>query len=450
MGDILNVTMSRFDVWKTKITPALVLFVVLSVALVGVGLVTSTSPSFTAVGNAAESSPGAFVQEAYTTIQNNFWRDIGDQRLNTLFARGVEKITPQSSVNITSKEQIGSLVNTQYTSMNKQKRKKFPARLVNLVLQTLPPEGRSRVYTQEKEEKLSNRVNNVNPDKNLYQILGVAENASLKEIANVYKDKKQKLSQKDQSTSTKRKQSRIEYAGRVLSDAQYRKQYDSTGSEPTVFVERLTDDIVHLRIYKYNKRTLKEFQKAVTSIELGSNPPSSMIIDLRSNVGGAVGVLPYLLGPFIGPDRPAYEFIQQGSTTPYRTKTGWINELVPYKKVVILVDKKTQSTGELMASVLKKYNVGVVVGERTRGWGTIERVFELENQYRADREYSLFLVHHLTLRGDGKPIQNNGVVPEVRTEKDGWQQQLYNYIPHDPLVRQVENVWNTIPLGTQM
>jgi len=442
--------MPRFDVWKTKITPALLLFVVLSVALVGARLFTSTSPSFGAVSNAAESSPGAFVQEAYTTIQNNFWRDISNERMNTLFARGIEKTTPQSSMNITSKEQLASLVNTEYTNMNKQKRKKFPARLVNLVLQTLPPKNRSRVYTQNKEEKLSNRVNNVNPKENLYKILDVSENANTQKIASVYKSKKQELSQRKQSTSTKRKQSRIEYAGRILSDKRRRQKYDSSGSEPTVFAQRLTDDVVHLRIYKYNKRTLKEFQKAVTSIDLDSNPPSSMIIDLRSNVGGAVGVLPYLLGPFIGPDRPAYEFIQQGSTTSYRTQTGWMDALVPYKKVVILVDEKTQSTGELMASVLKKYNVGVVVGQITRGWGTIERVFELENQYRADRKYSLFLAHHLTLRGDGTPMQDNGVIPDVRTGKDGWQQQLYNYIPHDPLVRQVENVWNTIPLGTQM
>jgi len=239
----------------------------------------------------------------------------------------------------------------------------------------------------------------------------------------------------------------LDYAKEVLTDKPARNQYDKNKSEPTVFVDRLSDDVVHLSIYRYNRRTLDEFVRAVNEVSMEPRP-SSLILDLRSNTGGSIDIPPYLLGPFVGPDREAYRFFQQGTKKPYRTKSGWLEALVPYEKVVILVDDKTQSTGELMASVLKKYNVGTVVGETTRGWGTVERVFTIDNQYRDDRRYSLFLVHHLTLRSDGQPIQDRGIVPEVTMATDNWRNQLYNYIPSQPLVDAVETVWNSPPPGS--
>jgi len=38
----------------------------------------------------------------------------------------------------------------------------------------------------------------------------------------------------------------------------------------------------------------------------------SLILDLRGNIGGSVDVLPYLLGPFIGQNNYAYQFLHQG------------------------------------------------------------------------------------------------------------------------------------------
>jgi len=54
--------------------------------------------------------------------------------------------------------------------------------------------------------------------------------------------------------------------------------------------------------------------------------------------------------------------------------------LIRYKRMVVLINNQTQSTAELMAAVIKKYNVGVVVGTPSKGWGTIEKVFPLTNK----------------------------------------------------------------------
>jgi C-terminal processing protease CtpA/Prc len=115
--------------------------------------------------------------------------------------------------------------------------------------------------------------------------------------------------------------------------------------------------------------------------------------------------------------------------------------LVQYKKVVILVDEGSQSTAEVMASVLKKYNVGVLLGRKTKGWGTVERVFPLQTKFDDNESYSAFLVHTVTLREDGLPIEGNGVEPMISIDDKNWTNQLLEHFNSESLVSAVKEVW---------
>lgn len=397
----------------------------------------------------ASSTPTAFLMETFTKVEKHFWKDLSEKRLVRIFKQGVGRLASTTSMSARNKKQLRAELQRVINQVGKKRRDTFPAELADLVLKSLPPQGRSRLYTQQKERQLSKRVENADSKKNLYDILDVSESADEQKISQAYKKETEELQSRANATNTDKKLQQLDYAKNVLSDSEDRSQYNQTKAEPTVFTERISEDIVHLSINRYNRDTLNEFQEAVTSVEM-TPKPSSLILDLRSNLGGSIDILPYLLGPFIGPDRVAYEFFQQGEEETFRTKTGWMDALVPYKKVVILVNEKTQSTGELMASVLKKFNVGTVVGTTTRGWGTVERVIPINNQYRSDKEYSLFLVHHLTVRSDGQPIQDRGIVPEVTINDSNWKEKLRLRIPHTPLIQATEEVWNKPPAGTQI
>jgi len=89
---------------------------------------------------------------------------------------------------------------------------------------------------------------------------------------------------------------------------------------------------------------------------------------------------------------------------------------------------------------MKKYNVGVLVGESTKGWGTVERVFPLKQQIDKSEKYSIFLVHSLTLKEDGEPIEGNGVEPVIKTADNNWKGQLESYFNYKPLVEAVDSV----------
>ncbi len=93
-----------------------------------------------------------------------------------------------------------------------------------------------------------------------------------------------------------------------------------------------------------------------------------------------------------------------------------------------------------MASVLKKYNVGVLVGTTTKGWGTIEKVFSIENQIDEDEVSSMFLVHRVTLREDGQAIEGQGVDPMVSFNDKNWKRELSKYFGDTAIIEAVSEV----------
>ena len=89
---------------------------------------------------------------------------------------------------------------------------------------------------------------------------------------------------------------------------------------------------------------------------------------------------------------------------------------------------------------MKKYNVGVLIGVPTKGWGTVEKVFPIENQIDSKQKFSMLLVHSLTLRDDGQPIEGRGVDPTINLNDKDWPQQLMAYFNYPELVSVVREL----------
>ncbi len=380
-----------------------------------------------------------FVLEVYDTIKTHYWQEMTEKQLAQVFKQQLDTISAgYVRDEVDSRESLKELAKKVVTDQaDEGTKKEIVATWTDVVLAGLDPAGRSRLYTTKKREDLSNRVQNVNPEKDLYQDLGVGREATREDIESAYQEKKEELEPKaEQSEEAAKELEKVTYAHQVLADENKRKRYAETGSEPTVESRLLSPSVWYVKIKKQSPATLDEFAQAANSVNQ-TERLDSMILDLRGNVGGSLDILPYMLGPFIGKNQYAYDLFQQGDHEPYKTKTGWLSSLVPYKKVVILIDSQTQSSAEVMASALKKYNVGVVVGTPTKGWGTIEKVFDVETKIDAEENYGVFLVHHLTLRPDNNPIEGRGVDPMVNVENPDWQNQLLAYFNSPELVSEV-------------
>lgn len=375
-----------------------------------------------------------FLGEVWDKIKENYWETITDSDLSAVYLAGIDKLTNQAkSLRSQDKAGVEALTSEILKDVGEDKKVEFTATLTDLVLANLKPFGRSRLYAQKDETALSNIVNNVNPEENHLKTLGVNKGADDKEIARAFEEK-------TKEATTAAEKAKIEKAYGVLKESEARKTYEVSGVEPTIEYKLLTPEIFYMRWSKFSPTTLEEMQRVTAKVDSG-NKLDSLILDLRDNIGGAIDGLPYFLGPFIGNDMYAYQFYHQGNKEDYKTKTGWMNSLVRYKKIVILVNEQSQSTAELMASVLKKYNVGVLVGTTTKGWGTVERVIPLEHQISSTEKYSMFLVHHVTLREDGQPIEGRGVDPVINIKSANWKKELLGYINNPELVKEIEGLY---------
>ncbi len=387
-----------------------------------------------------------FLSEIYDKIKANYWEKITDEQLGNIFKLGIEKLAgkPQD-YKIKDKNDFEEMLSKTIKIVKEDKKETFVAQLANIVLVNLKPLGRSSLYLAQDKENLKNRVQNINPETDLYKILELNKEASENEIEEAYENKIAELEpKKEESEEAKKEFEETKYAYEVLSNSAQKQRYDEAGIEPTVLTKLVRPDILHLYIKKISPTTFDELKKETEKFD-STEGLDSLILDLRSNVGGSIDMLPYLLGPFIGQNQYAYDFFHQEEYTPFKTKIGWLPSLTRYKKVVILINDQTQSSAEIMAATFKKYNVGILIGTTTKGWGTIESVTDVEHRINPDEKYSIFLVHSLTLRDDNQPIEGNGVDPIIYMDNPDWEQQLFAYFHYDELTKAVREIWNKDP-----
>ncbi len=377
----------------------------------------------------------AFSLEIYDQVKENYWEKISDEELSKIYLLAVDKISGTShSLKTNNREGVEKLLVDVLKDILPDKKKEFSATLGDMVLANLAPFGRSRLYAQKDEKALTNTVNNINPEQDHLSALGVKEGASDSEVKLAYETKL-----KEATTSAEKE--KIAQSYEVIKDGDSRKIYEESGIEPTIEYRLISPSIFYMHWEKFSPTTMDEMAKVTAKVDKG-NELDTLIIDLRGNIGGAIDGLPYFLGPFIGNDQYAYQFYHQGDKEDFKTRIGWMNSLVRYNKVIILIDNQSQSTAELMASVLKKYNVGVVMGETSKGWGTVERVFPIENQIADDEKFSLFLVHRVTLREDGQPIEGRGVEPNISIKDKNWKSQLMAKYNRNDIVKAIEEIYS--------
>jgi len=380
-----------------------------------------------------------FASEVWDIIKQNHWEKQADDQLANLYKLGAEKVLGKP-VEMTprNKDEVRSMIDIITTDMDVDKKKEFVITLSDIVLANLKPFGRSRLFGQKQQEELKNTVENRDPSTDLYATIGADKDAPIAEIEKKYEEKVEAI---DESTPEGKVEiAKLDRAKVTLSADDTRSAYDKYGVESTVITKIYSPDIYYMHITKISPQTFEEFQQRANEVD--KKPLKALIIDLRGNIGGAIDILPYFLGPFIGPNSYGYEFFHQGEYTPYKTTTGWLPSLIKFKKVVILIDGESQSSAEVMAATFKKYNVGAVVGTHTKGWGTIEQLMPLKTIIDSKESYSALMVHSLTVRDDGQPIEGRGVDPIVNIDDKDWTRQLLDYVNYPTLVDVVKKIIN--------
>lgn len=136
-----------------------------------------------------------------------------------------------------------------------------------------------------------------------------------------------------------------------------------------------TNRIGYVRVTGFNEDTYRDLQQAWTEMNKGG-PLNGLIVDLRHNPGGlldaAVNVSNLFIpgGPVVSIEGKAERDREVLSARPNRSPIS--DAKVP---TVVLVNKGSASASEIVAGALQAHGAAIVVGKRTWGKGSVQRVY---------------------------------------------------------------------------
>ena len=172
--------------------------------------------------------------------------------------------------------------------------------------------------------------------------------------------------------------------------------------------------IAYIRVAAFNRLAPGDAAAAVDSLSALVLPPSTLILDLRDDSGGAVDAGIDMLTSALLPSNA--RGVLFGSLTARgaveRVSLDSASSLPPTTRVAVLVNGGTASTAELVAAALRgdgdpAHPHALLVGETTFGKGRTQRALPLSDG-------SLLLVSNLRyVAPDGAPVDGVGLTPWV-------------------------------------
>ena len=385
-----------------------------------------------------------FVMEAYDLIQKNYWQKTTDADLSQHFELSIQKAAATTTMR-TSPDRTGvaNLILRAFQGATDARKKEIAVQTIQVALYNLQPIGRAQLLSQQAKTDLTNTVTNVNPGNDLYKSLGLPTGASTSSVAEAY-DKKVAELAATSSPGNEKAIADAKYAKEVLTNKDQKALYDDTKIEPTVFVH-VIGHTLYVYIEKMSPTTESEFEKALNDAA-SDKSLTGFILDLRGNIGGDLTFAQTFLGLFLGPNQYAYDIFHGGAYEAQRTiAMQKLPSITRFREISVLTDKMTQSTAEIITAALKRDHRAVVVGDTTRGWGSIEQMLPMQTQLGTEA-YTLLLVIGLTVADDAQQIEGRGVVPDVSIKETGWQSKLLDFLYSGDLIAVVKKTAAGKPL----
>ena len=136
----------------------------------------------------------------------------------------------------------------------------------------------------------------------------------------------------------------------------------------------LQNNIGYIKFSSFDENTSEEFKEKYQELE--KQGIKSLIIDLRNNGGGIVSEALKIADYILDKDKVIlYEVDKNQNEKIEKTKTDPIINM----PIVVLTNKNTASSSEILAGALKDYGKAKIVGTKTYGKGVIQQVMTLQD-----------------------------------------------------------------------
>ncbi len=129
----------------------------------------------------------------------------------------------------------------------------------------------------------------------------------------------------------------------------------------------------------------------------------AVLIDLRGNSGGSLFEANKLTGLFVSSGAILQVKESNGSVRPWgdaRAKQIW------KKPMAVMVDRYSASASEIFAGAIQDYQRGIIIGQKTFGKGTVQKLDDLSSGQIKITESKFYRV-------TGSGMQNKGIHPDI-------------------------------------
>jgi len=166
----------------------------------------------------------------------------------------------------------------------------------------------------------------------------------------------------------------------------------------SVELTQVSSSVALVEIASFISGTANEVSEALKS----ANYKSGVIIDLRNNSGGLVEEAVAVAEQFIG----------SGIIVSYKVNESEkifraVNSNPIKVPVVVIINRNTASSAEILAGAFQDRNRGVVIGERSYGKGSVQELISLDDGSKLELTVALFLTP------SGRIIEEVGITPDL-------------------------------------
>jgi len=183
----------------------------------------------------------------------------------------------------------------------------------------------------------------------------------------------------------------------------------ATGYEISSCSYLTENNIGYIRLNAFYSTTFSLFIEAIEHFR--SNKISNVILDLRNSTGQnydiAAQIIDYIVP--VGSEGTGSVYSARNSkgeiVTQYASDSSAVN-----MNFVVLVNDRTESAAELVAADIRDFGKGILLGETTAGYGTMQKLFSLSD---GDAVYLSVAEIYPYISGS---FHNKGVSPDIVVE----------------------------------
>jgi carboxyl-terminal processing protease len=184
--------------------------------------------------------------------------------------------------------------------------------------------------------------------------------------------------------------------------------YRRSENDPKEWVWYVADGIAYIRLLQFNEHSSDDLRKVVETLEQAG--AKALVLDLRDNPGGLLSSAIEVSDTFLASGRIVSTRDRHNRGREWDAKDE--GTLFRDKPMAVLINKNSASASEIVSAALQDNNRAVIVGERSFGKGSVQKIIKL----RTEPETAIKLTTDTYWRPSGVNIHRY----EDAKETDDW------------------------------